>query len=81
MLEKLDSGRGHRGCRRQTALVAMLLASTLGCHAPQTARHPMRGLPRPPKAPPFEGSIAGERRVLLDQLHQMAQQDALAVQR
>jgi hypothetical protein len=65
----------------RATLLLVLLASIAGCLAPQPARHALRGLPNPPKLPAYKDAITGERKVLLDQLHQMAQQDALSVRR
>jgi hypothetical protein len=81
MLEKVDPRMTLGKPKVQVALVLMLLILLVGCHAPQTSRHAQRGMPKLPKAPAFKDSLSGERRVLLDQLHEMAQKDALSARR
>jgi hypothetical protein len=81
MIAELETGPASPRHRKRATLLVVLLASTVGCHAPQPAQHALRGLPKPPKLPAYKDAIAGERKVLLDQLHRMAQQDAGSYQR
>jgi hypothetical protein len=56
--------------------VAIVCAvSIAGCHSLQPSRR-SAGLPSPPGPPSANASLTGERKVLLDQLHRMAQEDA-----
>jgi hypothetical protein len=62
------------------ALWTIVLGSIVGCRAPLAADQSV-GIPAPPLRAQADDTVSGERRVLLDQLHQMAQQDANARRR
>jgi hypothetical protein len=68
--------------RFRTTLV-MILAIGLGsgCQASRALRPPAAPSLPPPPPPVSDRSTCGERKVLLDQMHQMAVEDASSVRR
>jgi hypothetical protein len=67
-----------RAAVKQWALIPIAIvcaASIAGCQSLEPARR-RAYVPSPPSSPPANASQSAERKVLLDQLQKMAQQDA-----